>query len=146
MGEQQIDLLEKENKPIGAFEEEEEEDFTKSVNDKSPNNNQHSARSDFKDNERKSNISHISNKTEKSQNKITADPQFGGNRSQKSIVSKIAPNENLVKDLSVLQPYLIHQTDRVVRPIIGNPEIEKLDEFAFYPELTSIFFCLIKKR
>lgn len=62
-----------------------------------------------------------------------------GKNSQKSIITNQQTKENMMKEFMVLQPYLIHQTDRVVKPIIGNPEIEKLDEFAFYPELTSDF-------
>jgi hypothetical protein len=131
----------KENKnPEPGMDELEEEDFTKSVNEgKSPNNA--SARSDFRDAGNKSQISdkNIESKS-KSFTKSGYGPNDTGKSTTKSVTGNVPTKETLMKEFQVLQPYLIHQTDRVVKPIIGNPEIEKLDEFVFYPELTSNYF------
>ena len=148
----------KENKKNneGAVDNIEDEDFTKSVNDntKSPHQTINSENNNYyKNNNSKSNIdmhekSNISTFSTK-ENAKDKSSYFGksiqdkdsqiGKTSQKSIATNNQTKENLKKEFLVLQPYLIHQTDRIVKPIIGNVEIEKLDDFPFFPELPPEF-------
>ena len=150
MGENNLESnIDQENIKKDNTEWEEEEDFMKSMNNDNKSlkgsNLQNSTRSGYKDkiDEKKMNMSHTSKQTSKT-DRNTKQKEISNNKSNKSIQSSKLPgnNETTLKDFQGLQPYLFHQTDRVVKPIMGNPEIEKLDEFPFYHDLTNDFHFL----